>query len=81
MLSQGQWNNFAVILLISEALLHTAATESLEVSLALRTREMGAIKRYTLSQVTCFGTAVLGGARLIYCCSDFFFFTGYPIIL
>lgn len=64
MLSQGQWHTFAVIILISEALFHTPATESLEVSLALWTREMEAIKWYTQSQATCFGTAVLGGARL-----------------
>jgi len=49
MLSQGQWHNTAVILLISEEFFHTSATESLEVSLALRTRQMGAIKRYTQS--------------------------------
>lgn len=60
--SQGQWCNFAVILTVFWTIIsHPAATESLEVSLVLWTREMGAIKWYTQSQVTCFGTAVLRG--------------------
>lgn len=47
MLSQRQWHKFTVILQILEELFYTAATEKLEVSLALRTGEIGAIKQYT----------------------------------
>lgn len=47
MLSQRQWYKFTVILQILEELFYTPATEKLEVSLALWTGEIGAIKQYT----------------------------------
>lgn len=81
MFSQGQWCNFAVISTVFWTIIsHPAATESLEVSLVLWTREMGAIKRYTQSQVTCFGTVILRGARLWFMVLISSFSIDYPTI-